>query len=173
MNRLDSASGETVRVVATADTDDFTVQWNDGEYGWYMDLPDRRERVIVPPIPLLEFVFFNTMVPGVDTCGDSSRGFLMAVPVGNGGAPDRATTDLNDDGELDENDQVTIENETSFPVGVQVEGTPLQSQILQVANSDQGRQLTPGVGGPGGGPGEVRPWIDSPNRTSWQEINRE
>ena len=51
-------------------------------------------------------IFFNTFVPNSDPCSVGGYGFRFALDLANGGSPEDTTLDTNDDGVVDEDDQV-------------------------------------------------------------------
>jgi type IV pilus assembly protein PilY1 len=138
------------------------------KYGWFIDLNlIAGERVIVDPDIRGDLVFFNTWIPDSSPCGSGGSGFLMAVKQINGGAPSESVFDLNDNGNVDGDDEVTASGETYVPSGQVFNlGLPASSSFLN------NRQYTPGTNGgsaissrtianlPGAGTG----------RLSWQEL---
>ena len=76
----------------------YTSTGNNPEMGWYIDLADSGERIVAQPAVVGDIVFFNTMVPDNNSCGNGGYGFLMFADRMNGGQPDFTVLDLNDDG---------------------------------------------------------------------------
>lgn len=75
--------------------------------GWYFDLPDTGERVIVNPIVFGEVVFYTTMVPESNLCSSSAGySWLMVHNLFDGSEPDFIAIDVNHDGDFDSEDQV-------------------------------------------------------------------
>ncbi len=114
---------------STADlrtTTDHVVNY-DSEAGWYIDLPEVGERVVVDPKIRGEYVFFNTLIPDPNTCNTKGLGWLMALKYANGGNPDKPVYDVNNDGEINEGDMI---DGTNVPSGVRLDGIPAGSNFL-------------------------------------------
>jgi len=77
------------------------------EYGWYMDLPAGRERVVVDPKIRGDLVYFDTMIPSTAACSAGGSGWLMSVKYSNGGPPSNAAFDYNHDSNVDSGDLVS------------------------------------------------------------------
>jgi len=77
-----------------------------GDFGWYLDLPDVGERVVVDAFEVENVVFFNTVVPQVEPCSAGGYSFLMSVDAKTGGTPDAPPFDYNGDDSLDDGDKV-------------------------------------------------------------------
>jgi len=88
--------------------------------GWFMNLPDSGERVITDPVIRGDLVFFNTMIPDSNPCNFGGSGWLMVAKWSNGGVPGEIAFDLNNDGLLDEKDELG----GAPAVGVEVTGIP-------------------------------------------------
>lgn len=54
-------------------------------YGWYIDLPTSRERVVASAMVRAGTVLFNTLIPSTDRCSYGGDGWLMAVDLKTGG----------------------------------------------------------------------------------------
>lgn len=144
---------------------DHTIDWGASEYGWYIDLPDTGERVVVNPLLRGGIVFFNSMIPSSNLCQGGGFGFLYTVDMENGGSPDFAAFDFNNDGVVDVNDVATDSNgNTENPSRVSFGGeVPTESVIVSnqqyTANSD--------------GPIDIREVFEIEGltgRLSWQEL---
>ncbi len=75
--------------------------------GWYIDLDDpaqKGERVNIHPIARGNNVWFLTSVPATKPCDNAGTGFLMVADIFSGGAPVRASFDVNQDGNVDAGD---------------------------------------------------------------------
>jgi len=129
--------------------------------GWYMDLTDTGERVVVNPKIRGGILFFNTLTPESSACSYGGDGWLMAVKLENGGRPTDSVFDVNNDGEVNATDRISGDTVGGIKFG---EGLPAESNFL----SDY--QYTPGS------TGEVaQNKIDtgdsaSEGRFSWREI---
>lgn len=72
------------------------------EYGWFINLPDSGERIVVESVVVGDIVFFNTMVPEGIVCSPGGYGYLMFVDRMSGGQPEFTVLDINNDGEYDD-----------------------------------------------------------------------
>ncbi len=131
-------------------------------HGWFIDLPTTGERMVVNPKIRGKYVFFNTLIPGLELCVPEGSGWVMAVQQENGGQPDEPIFDINNDGVIDANDQINGNN----PSGFKLDGIPAASTFLgdvMYTPNDEGnidaRKISVGGGGGGG-------------RLSWQEITQ-
>ncbi|MGE0372410.1 MAG: pilus assembly protein [Gammaproteobacteria bacterium] len=122
---LDGSSTADIRVVTDND-----VSYS-SKYGWYFDLPTSGERVVVDPKIRGEYVFFNTLIPDPNTCNTQGYGWLMALRMVNGGEPNSPVFDINNDGHVDENDQVGEDDNLKNPSGVRLDGIPAGSNFLE------------------------------------------
>ncbi|WP_261843468.1 pilus assembly protein [Aliamphritea ceti] len=95
--------------------------------GWYIDLPDVGERIIVNPVRRGKFVYFNTAVPSADACSAGGYGYLMVANIATGGASSLSAFDTNNDGKIDVSDSISGEN----PAGKKfTKGLPSSSRFL-------------------------------------------
>jgi type IV pilus assembly protein PilY1 len=97
-----------------------SVNYAGSDYGWYMDLPTPRERVITDAVVRGSLVYFNTTIPDNGVCSNGGTGWLMVAKVINGGHPDKVAFDLNGDGHLTTLDTIT----SVAAAGVMVTGLP-------------------------------------------------
>lgn len=82
------------------------VDWT-SDYGWYIDLPDSGERVVVTPDLRGTIVFFNSTIPATGSCAGGGSGFQYSVDIETGGRPDFSTFDYNNNGVVDVGDLVS------------------------------------------------------------------
>lgn len=94
--------------------------------GWQFDLPTSGERVVVDPKIRGDYVFFNTLIPDSNTCNSQGYGWLMALKLLNGGRPDDPVFDVNNDGVVDDGDELGGD----APGGVRLDGIPAGSNFL-------------------------------------------
>ena len=77
---------------------------NDVDYeddsGWFINLPESGERVIVEAFEMAGVIFFNTMTPINDDCVAGGSSWLMSVDMKTGGNPTIVTIDHDRDGSL-------------------------------------------------------------------------
>ena len=81
------------------------------QYGWYIDLPDKGERVVSEALVRGNIVYFNSIVPDVSVCASGGTGWEMSVKTENGGSPDAPVFDFNEDG------AVTVSGDTATVTG--------------------------------------------------------
>jgi type IV pilus assembly protein PilY1 len=86
-----------------------------GELGWFINLPETGERVVVDAFELEGLVFFNTLTPSSVPCSAGGSSWLMAVDQKTGGNPGIAAFDINGDRDLDAADKV---DGTDYAAGV-------------------------------------------------------
>jgi len=71
---------------------------DDTHYGWYLDLPEKGERVVNNPKVRGQTVFFNTTIPDAAGCGFGGNGWMMSVATHNGGSPEKRRPAFDFDG---------------------------------------------------------------------------
>ena len=102
------------------------------DFGWFIALPTEGERVIVDPVVRLGVVFFLTLIPNAGACADGGgSGFLMVADAASGGAPNFGVLDINNDGTIDDSDQVN----DNFVQGLLVEGIPTGQGFIGGSNN--------------------------------------
>ncbi|NOZ52566.1 MAG: PQQ-binding-like beta-propeller repeat protein [Gammaproteobacteria bacterium] len=121
-----SQSGVPIRTVTDTAVNYSTLSSTD--YGWYLNLPESKERMVVNPTSYGGVVFFNTMTPTTtQICeGAGGSGWLMALDIMNGGEPDFAPLDTNNDTYFNNTDGTA----TEIAVGSQIEGVPTESKFI-------------------------------------------
>lgn len=126
-----------------------------GTYGWYMDLDPVRPSVtlqgsvnndvsgLAPPNPQYpgerairriisrgNTLLIATVIPrDSNTCAKAPPGALFPIDIVTGGSPSRPILDLNNDGEIDENDFVTI-NGVDYASGIVFDGDDLNGTLV-------------------------------------------
>ncbi|MDQ2068808.1 pilus assembly protein [Natronospira bacteriovora] len=91
-------------------TSDEEVGNNDG---WYLDLVSpvtgpAGERIISNPVLRGSRVIFTTVIPSDNPCAAGGESWLMEIDAKSGSRLEYSPFDLNDDGEFDESDYVTV-----------------------------------------------------------------
>ena len=81
------------------------------QYGWYIDLPAKGERVVSEALVRGKIVYFNSIIPDVSVCASGGSGWEMSVKTENGGSPDAPVFDFNEDG------AVTVSGDTTSVSG--------------------------------------------------------
>ncbi|WP_455208157.1 pilus assembly protein [Kaarinaea lacus] len=107
----------------------YTTDVDATDHGWYFNLPTSKERVVVNPVAYGNLLFINTMIPQSPQVCDNSggTGWLMAVDIYNGGVPDFAPLDVNNDAVFDNDDANTGD---IYAVGTQIDGIPTESKFV-------------------------------------------
>jgi type IV pilus assembly protein PilY1 len=151
------ASSTAITRVPTSLTVDYS-----SEKGWYFDLPDTGERIVVNPKIRGDYVFFNTLIPETTACSYGGYGWLMALTQLDGSRPlSTSVFDTNNDGMVDDNDKLAGDAAGGMRFG---EGLPAESNFL----SDN--QYTPGsTGNLEQGAINAGTTIEA-GRMSWREI---
>lgn len=87
------------------------IDWSQ-KSGWYMDLPEAGERVITDPRLDKGRLIFTTYIPSATQsstqCEAGGQSWLMVLNYKNGSSFILPEIDLNGDGKLDSNDQITV-----------------------------------------------------------------
>ncbi|MFK5950059.1 MAG: PilC/PilY family type IV pilus protein [Methylococcales bacterium] len=121
--------------------------------GWFINLPETGERVIVDAFEHLGVVFFNTMTPSSVPCAAGGESWLMATDMKTGGNPTGGAFDTNGDGNFDNQDQVSDGTNDYNVAGVKF-AFGIASATAVISNQD-GKSFayisgTGGAGGTGG-----------------------
>lgn len=130
-----------------------TVDWSQASVaGWYMDLPEAGERIIVPMSLAFDTLTLATLVPSTSPCSGSGYSWLFDLNIRTGSfVSERAS------------DQVVARKDTQAIMGIstlQVDGERRTRQII--TKSDGSVELRDHVASPSS-QGGLR-------RTSWREI---
>lgn len=80
-----------------------TIDWTNDE-GWYLDLTDTGEMVVVDPVLNHGIIIFITQVPTSDPCDFGGYSWLMEMDAVTGGWPMDFNLDVNNDGIIDAQD---------------------------------------------------------------------
>jgi type IV pilus assembly protein PilY1 len=75
---------------------------SDKHYGWYLDLPEKGERVVSDAKSRGQIVHFNSIIPDPEDCAFGGTGWMMSVAAHNGGSPqkDSPAFDFDEDGAI-------------------------------------------------------------------------
>ncbi|WP_083491708.1 pilus assembly protein [Pseudomonas taeanensis] len=91
--------------------------------GWYLDLKSpgasngAGERVVSQALLRDGRIIFTTLIPSSDACAYGGKSWLMELDAINGGRLAYSVYDVNGDGQVDENDYVTLSDGSKVPVG--------------------------------------------------------
>ncbi len=94
--------------------------------GWYLDLfvngrnNNQGEKMVSKPLIHDGKVLFTTLIPNQNTCEFGGKTWIMTVNAENGGSLTDFTFDLNEDGQFDEQDKITIDKQgnKAIPAGI-------------------------------------------------------
>lgn len=93
---------------------------SDKEYGWFMDLPEKGERITVQPTLLSGTLMFLSSIPQSTPCSGSGFGYLNILTT-EGTATKTPIFDFNGDGKIDGDDQdyvsLVTEGKKGLPAG--------------------------------------------------------
>ena len=158
-----SASGYPIRITSDSSVN-YVSDLGTTDHGWFMDLPTSKERVVVNPVAYGDMVFFNTMIPQAPELCDTSggSGWLMAVDISNGGEPDFAPLDVNNDALF--NLSGDADTDGNFAVGTQIEGIPTESKFVSDKRITVDSNKNVNVQSIQGGPPQP------PSRMSWTSL---
>lgn len=121
------------RRTGTSNTVNYNPSALNAEYGWRIDLPVSKERVVVNPAVLGNIAFFNTLIPSTSSCSGGGDGWLMNVDMLTGGMPGFAVVDLNNDGNFS-NDPIVG--------GSKIGGVPAASRFI-ISGKNKLLRITP------------------------------
>lgn len=109
---------------------DNAVDWT-SKHGWYFDFPDAGERLVADPDLRAGILFFNTLVPSGALCTGGGFGYQYSLDLENGGRPDFAIFDYNNNGVVDLADVASDGTDSYFPERVIFNaGIPASSTYL-------------------------------------------
>jgi type IV pilus assembly protein PilY1 len=149
------------------------------ELGWYVNLPETGERVVVNAFEHRGLIYFNTMTPSISPCDAGGTSWLMAVDMKTGGNPAFAAFDIDGNGDFNVDDQVS-DGSTDYEVAGVRFGLGIASATAVITNED-GKSFAyiSGTGGEsdgGSGSGGLKKYdlptapIISGERRSWIQL---
>ena len=148
---------QTINQTANGTTRHFTnapPAYDQGELGWYMDLPDYGERIVRKPISVFDHIAFTSQgPPSADTCVDGIQSWNMIA------RKDTATALIDDQGTL-------------IDGGTKKTGKPTQDPIFIESSSGEltGLQLNSDIA-TGNAPASTFKIPKNYQRTSWKKIS--
>jgi type IV pilus assembly protein PilY1 len=122
ISEIETSTGETKKIRLTSGP--LKISYNDPKspkHGWYMNLPEKGERVVSEAKFFRGVVYFNSIVPDLSVCSSDGEGWEMAVKLLNGGNPRAGNHDVNDDGKVDKDDAAEKDGDEA-PAGERLEG---------------------------------------------------
>lgn len=109
--------------------------------GWYFDLPENGERMVIPNIFQGDALIGTVRIPdAADICKPTGRGFVVAINPFTGGRLNRIFFDVNGDHEFDTDDNTTYQGESTAVSGVGFDSSPNSplfiGNVMQVVQDD-------------------------------------
>lgn len=95
-----------------------------GLRGWYIDLGDARERIVNRPQLVGNSLVINTITPGDNDCNPQGSGWVMSVSPYTGSRLSYLFFDRNNDGVVDSEDGLTVDDEVVPVTGIRFDGMP-------------------------------------------------
>jgi type IV pilus assembly protein PilY1 len=160
-----TVEGSTYRAVSKNAVDYSTKE------GWYMDLPDDGERVVVDPILRNGRFIVATTLPNADPCDAGGESWLMEVDYLGGGRLDKAVFDVDVSGAIDGADIVTFPSDEVHASGLRLDAISSSPSVVRGFGEDGGlenKYLNQSSGGIARVLESGQPL--SNRRTSWREI---
>jgi type IV pilus assembly protein PilY1 len=124
-----ATGGFTYRAVTTNAVDYTT------KSGWYMDLPDPGERVVVDPILRSGRFIVPTTVPSSSPCAVGGYSWLMEVDYLSGGRLNKAVFDVNQDGVVNDLDIVAF-TPSQHAAGVRLDAISSSPSVVRGFGGD-------------------------------------
>ncbi len=114
--------------------------------GWYYNLPESRERVIVDPMVRSGNLIMLTYVPQESRCSTGGYSWIYEINAQTGEGLVYSVFDLNDDAIIDSGDEITVETIDAVsgeviyvkvnPSAVRIEGRGQRPTILRLGDTD-------------------------------------
>jgi type IV pilus assembly protein PilY1 len=104
--------------------------------GWYFDLPLTKERIIRNPMIRDGMVIVITTIPKSTPCTSGGESILMEIQGCSGARPNSSQLDINEDGMIDEQDQVLWEEENLPPSGIHFPTLLYEPTILKAGDQE-------------------------------------
>lgn len=144
--------------------------------GWYLDLvysdDAKAERVVSSAILRHGRIIFTTLIPSSDPCESGGSSWLMEMDALSGARLDYTVLDLNEDGEFNSEEYVTVTLEDDTEVRVPVSGNESKVGIIRtpgvVSAGDREYKYTSGSSGGVGR--HVEKGDPDAGRQSWRQL---
>ncbi len=134
-----------------------TVGYLGTDRGWFVDLTESGERVIVDAFELLGLVFVNTATPASTPCSAGGSSWRLAFDAETGGNPTINAFDTNNDGIIDLNDSTVAGIRFSFGIA---SATSIIGNYGYTSGTNTTRPVKTAL--PGG--------LSTGRRTSWKQL---
>lgn len=102
-----------------------------GMRGWYIDLGDARERIVNRPQLVGNSLVINTITPGDNDCNPQGSGWVMSVSPYTGSRLGYLFYDRNNDGVIDSDDALTVDDEQVPVTGIRFDGMPSEPVFFE------------------------------------------
>ncbi|WP_290613183.1 pilus assembly protein [Arsukibacterium sp. UBA3155] len=99
--------------------------------GWYIDLGDARERIVNRPQLVGNSLVINTITPGDNDCNPQGSGWVMSVSPYTGSRLSYLFFDRNNDGVVDSEDGLTVDDVVVPVTGVRFDGMPSEPVFFE------------------------------------------
>ncbi len=129
VTEIQATGGFTYRAVSNNAVDYTT------KSGWFMDLPDAGERVVVDPILRSGRFIVPTTVPSSSPCAVGGFSWLMEVDYLGGGRLNKAVFDVNQDGVVNNSDIVAF-SPAQHAAGVRIDAIASSPSVVRGFGSD-------------------------------------
>lgn len=130
--------------------------------GWYMNMPESKERMTGVPKLAGKLVLFNSLIPNTSACSAGGDGWLTTLDYLTGKSPVIRVFDTNNTGTIDSSDTIV----SAYKIGAALGGTTLIRGTnpgdpgVAVSSLTSGALVTP----------PINPWSDRSGRITWREI---
>lgn len=145
----------------------------DADDGWYFDLPATGERQVSTPILRNGRIIFTTLIPSGDACSAGGTSWLMEMDALTGGRLSFSPFDLNEDGEFNVQDFITVEIDGE-QVQIPASGIRSTEGIIKtpaIITLDRDRETKKASGSSGGIFGVNENAGDQRGRMSWRQLD--
>ncbi|MDX1538981.1 pilus assembly protein [Arsukibacterium sp.] len=102
-----------------------------GLRGWYIDLGDARERIVNRPQLVGNSLVINTITPGDNDCNPQGSGWVMSVSPYTGSRLSYLFYDRNNDGVVDSEDGLLVDDEVVPVTGIRFDGMPSEPVFFE------------------------------------------
>lgn len=120
------SSGAAARLVSPASANDMA-----GLRGWYMNLPDDRERIVASPRLIGDALVVTSIIPDSNLCNPQGDGYVMTVDPFSGSRLNIHFFDFTDDAEFTEADGVVQGDEVWVLSGLRFDSMPTEPLFFE------------------------------------------
>ncbi|WP_337842228.1 PilC/PilY family type IV pilus protein [Rheinheimera sp.] len=120
------SSGAAARLVSPASANDMA-----GLRGWYMDLPEDRERIVASPRLIGDALVVTSIIPDNNLCNPQGDGYVMTVDPFSGSRLKIHFFDFTDDAEFTDEDGVEQGDEVWVLSGLRFDSMPTEPLFFE------------------------------------------